>query len=377
MKLYNKKWDNRSSFLRNRKEISHFDFIVNFENKKFINNLNTKFNFSIIDNNVYPVTINNHIENNSYVCSIYTAIVLYSLQEIKKINNRILRFLLKVIILILNPFLKVAKIDKIVATNNFLLSTNIFPKTSNNSFKNYFNKMIKRYPKHLFLVRSLNMHLNENLLNDLKQIGFKLVPSRQVYIFDKKVKDYTQSHNYKIDIKFMNAQKIYKPCFLNEASISDYKRISELYFKLYINKYSEYNPIYNDKYIETSQKNKLIEYFVLRNENGVIDAVIGFYDRDNISTAPIVGYDTDLPKSYGLYRILMAYAVNRANSENKILNLSSGASHFKTLRGGVPFIEYSAIYFNHLDNIFQKYTWKILSFILIHLAEPIFKKYKL
>lgn len=377
MRLENKNSESKLLTIRNNKEKSHFKLIVNFKNKKFINNVNTISCFNVIDNAVYPFTVNNKIDNNSYVCSIYTAIILYSLQEVKKINNFLLRCVLKIIILILNPIFRVAKIEKIVATNNFLLSTNIFPKISICSFKNYFNKMIKRYPDHLILVRSLNMHLNETLLIKLKELGFKLVPSRQVYIFDKKIKDYTQAHNFKIDTKFMNSQKIYKPCFLMNASLNDYKRIAQLYFKLYILKYSEYNPVYNENYIEFTHKNKLINYTVLRNENGIIDAVIGFYERDGLLTAPIVGYDTDLPKRFGLYRILMAFAINRAYNENKILNLSSGASHFKILRGGVPFIEYSAIYFEHLSNKFQKSIWIFLSYILIRLAEPIFKKYKL
>lgn len=377
MKLFERNNFERFSLFKNNQEINHLKLVVNYENYKYINNLKTNVNFSVLENTILPFTINDNIEDNSYVCSIYTAIILYSLHEIMKINNNTIRFLLKILIFTLKPIVIIGKIDKIISSNNFLLSTNIFPNISNLSIEKYIYKKLKRYPKHLFLIRSLNFHLNESLLNYLKQIGFKLVPSRQVYIFDKKVKDYTKSHNFKIDLKFMENQKTYKPCFLDKATISDYKRIAELYYKLYIIKYSEYNPIYNYKYIEFSHENKLIEYYVLKNENGIIDAVIGFYDRDNVSTAPIVGYDTNLPKQYGLYRILMSFAINRADKKNMTLNLSSGASHFKTLRGGVPFIEYSAIYFDHLENKLQKYVWKFLSYILIHLADPIFKKYKL
>ncbi len=378
MKLHNVKNITQSSSM-DKEESIHFAFLKELHSShKLINNVKTKMYALNLGATFIPVTINDEAYDTCYVCSVYTAFISYAHSELEKIKSKFLRLLFSKIIHVFRYiFIKIG-IDRVISHNNFLLSTNLYPKLdiNNQQFTNYLKTLQTTFPNHAFIFRSLNQYSNESLMQKLKKLDFVFYPSRQVYIFDKKRYDFRKKKNFQADLKLLKQQKIYIFVTHDEIKPDDYPRIVELYNKLYIEKYSEYNPQFNEKYIELSHKTKLIEYWALRNKNGVLDAVIGCYDRNCVTTAPIVGYDTSLPQTLGLYRMLMAYCINRADKNNLVLNLSSGASHFKILRGGVAEIEYSALYFKHLKPL-PIFVWRLLLYLLKYLAVPIMKYYKL
>jgi hypothetical protein len=80
----------------------------------------------------------------------------------------------------------------------------------------------------------------------------------------------------------------------------------------------------------------------------VLQAVIGTFRQGDIISAPVVGYNTELPRELGLYRLLMAHVFDVARREGLRVNLSAGAAHFKRLRGGRAALEYSAVLSRHL-----------------------------
>lgn len=380
MKLLNLDDISIEAILKEKNELAHYMMLQALKIPSLlIDNVQTKMKVTLVDGSVLPVTVNEIAYNTSYVCSIYTAFVSYAKQELKKINNLLIQKALLILINSLDNLLKKVHIDRVVSNNNFLLSTNLYFDTTwkKDELKQYLQSLIKEFPEHAIIFRSLNFHTNKDLMQVLKNTGCKLVPSRQVYIFDQNLKDYTKQKNYQIDLKLLNNIKDYTLCYNTDITPSDYKQIEYLYTKLYIDKYSIYNPVFNTKYIKYSHQTSFIEYFGLRNKEGVLDAIIGCYDRSNTTTAPIVGYDTDLPQKLGLYRMLMAYCISRAQYKGMVLNLSSGASQFKVLRGGMPFIEYSAVYTNHLNNKLQRLIWKLLGNTLIYIGIPIMRYFKL
>jgi hypothetical protein len=378
MKL-NKVKDITQSSNMDKEESIHLAFLKELHSPhKLIDNIKTKIYALNLEATFIPVTINDEAYDTCYVCSVYTAFISYAHSELVKIKSKFLRLLLsKVIHVFRYIFIKIG-IDRVISHNNFLLSTNLYPKLDidTQEFTDYLNKLQNEFPNHAFIFRSLNQQSNESLMQQLKILGFLFYPSRQVYIFDRKRHDFRKQKNFQTDLKLLRRQKIYTFVTHDEIKQDDYPRIVELYNKLYIEKYSKYNPQFNETYIELSHKTKLIEYWALRNKNGVLDAVIGCYDRNGLTTAPIVGYDTVLPQTLGLYRMLMAYCIDRADTNNLVLNLSSGASHFKILRGGIPEIEYSALYIKHLKPL-PIFVWRFLLYLLKYLAVPIMKYYKL
>ena len=117
-------------------------------------------------------------------------------------------------------------------------------------------------------------------------------------------------------------------------------------------------------------------FFGLRAPSGVLDGILGLFAIDGIVTAPIVGYDTSLDSRFGLYRLLMTLTFQFAMQSGLRLNLSSGAAHFKRLRGGRPQIEYSAIYDRHLS-VSRRLSVSALAATVNGLGVPLMRKFQL
>ncbi len=323
-----------------------------------------------------PTTLNSTEYENSYVCSPYTALIPYCKEELSKVDSVVVQKCVSCLLFIFDVVLKGFKINKVYQLNNWLLSTNLYPRGLTQGEIQLSVDMAREWnPDHILMYRSLNSHTNKSLLTYFSNIGFCLIPTRQVYIFDKSITDYSKKHNYKIDKKLLNKTK-YKHVSESDIRESDIPRIIELYNALYIEKYSVHNPQFTTSFIEMviSHPNFYIEGF--RSDDGVLDAVGGRFELDGVVTLPIVGYDTAKDPSLGLYRLVMMSALVYAEENNLVFNASSGASGFKSLRGAVPFIEYSAIYLNHLP-FNRRLIWRWLKSILEYSFVPILKRYKL
>ena len=104
--------------------------------------------------------------------------------------------------------------------------------------------------------------------------------------------------------------------------------------------------------------------------------MVGYIFRNNVMTTPIIGYNTNLPQKLGLYRMLSAIVFREATNLCVDLNLSSGASNFKILRGGKPYIEYTAIYRKHLSKTRQAMILALRA-ALLKIGVPIMQKLQL
>ncbi|VAW61789.1 FIG01230870: hypothetical protein [hydrothermal vent metagenome] len=341
-----------------------------------ISNVKTEVGCCQIGDVVLPVTINETEYENSYVCSPYTALIPYCLDELKKLNNWWLRKGIEKLIFIFDKVLKKHNINRVIHVNNWLLSTNLYPeKNKIINVSSLIENITDQYKGHTVIFRSLNNFLNKALISEFELAGCMIVPTRQVYIYDKLLNDYSKTHNYKIDKKHMDKTK-YQYVKQSDINESDYARIVELYNMLYVSKYSKHNPQFTTQYIALIIKHPSFYLEGFRNVYGVLDAVGGRFAVENTITLPIVGYDTSKPIKVGLYRLVLMSTLLYAEKNNYCFNASSGAPHFKKLRGGVPCIEYSAIYIKHLPVCSQR-IWKVLNYIMRKLFVPIMKKYQL
>ena len=163
---------------------------------RMIHNVKTNTNIINCQNIAIPTTCNDKQYHSSYVVSPYNALVDYSFEEVNKIDSKLLRHILKMLISFQALFLKAGKINQNVMLNNYLLSTNLYHDISYDAFKTITQETIKFYKNHALCWRSLNLHSNQKIINDLKRLGYLMIPSRQVYIFDKSLCDYTKKNNY-------------------------------------------------------------------------------------------------------------------------------------------------------------------------------------
>jgi len=149
-----------------------------------------------------------------------------------------------------------------------------------------------------------------------------------------------------------------------------------LYRKLYLDKYTWLNPVYTAGFVAEAQKSGLLSFVGLRSRDGQLDGFIGFFERGDTFTAPLVGYDTGLPAETALYRRLMALALRRARQTRRLYNMSAGAGAFKRHRGGVAALEYMMVYDRHLGLARRMATATVLT-IVNRIGIPLVKGFEL
>lgn len=315
----------------------------------------------------------------SYVVSPYCAYVDYCLVEIARLNKPWLTWPLVLLVKIIGLWLKAARIDNSLQINNWLLSTNLYSdEIGFESLTKLRDQAAQTFPQQSVIFRSLNMRSNQKIIQSLKTLGFISVPSRQVYFFDARAgeaSNFTRTHNFQLDRQALSKTQL-QWRVATEFSVSDFERAAELYSLLYLEKYCQHNPAYTANWLRAGHESGWFRLQGLVDDTNQLQAILGWFENDELITAPIVGYNTKLSKKMGLYRLLTQACLEEAIRQKKILNFSSGAAQFKRLRGGEAEIEYSLVYVKHL-NFFRRCSWKIMAFLLNRLAVPLMKKWQL
>jgi hypothetical protein len=294
-----------------------------------------------------PVTVNDTEYDNSYVCSPYNAYAQYSRAEMYLLPSRVLRAALGAVADLAGRVVRAGGVNRIVQVNNWLLSTNLYPRAWAPDLAGVTRTVVRDYPAHFICFRSLNEWANPELCAAFVRAGYRLVASRQVYVYDRLAETWRGRGNARHDLRLLRASP-YRMVPHAELGEADYERMAELYDILYRRKYPIYNPAFTTQYIRLCHQAGVMRFAALRGPDGVLDGVLGLFTVDGTTTAPIVGYDTSRDRRLGLYRLLMTLVFETALAEGWKVNLSSGAAQFKRLRGGRPVIEYSAIYDRHL-----------------------------
>lgn len=348
--------------------------ILKNEAKYFIQNVQTKTYMLEVDHLVLPLTVNDEEYDNSYVCSPYTHYISYAKEELWELKSPLLEKLLLPPIHILGHWLKWSQINKVVVVNNWFLSTNLYHRMTDKQLEQITLFLKERFPVHAIMFRSLNRRLYPELFSHLSELGFCPLFSRSVYLcYPEKL----QQMNRKSRKDLNNDKRLLRNSgyeILDQDALTEdeIKMVRRLYNRLYIEKYSEHNPLFTEAYYLNAFKNHLLQCRVLK-KDGKIEGAIGFFTRDGVLTTPILGYDTSLDKREGLYRMLSYLIVEEVVQNNYIGHFSAGAGGFKRSRGAEQENEYSFVYAQHLPK-HRQYIWKILHFILQTIVEPLARK---
>lgn len=353
----------------------------------YIHNVRTRVLVVTVDGIPMPVTVNDTEYDNSYVCSPYTHYVTYAGEELVNLRNRPAEALLGGMLNMIGLLLRKARFNRVVQVNNWLLSTNLYPALSPGQLKVVIDELQQRYPRHAILCRSLNRAASGRLLDAMKEKGCKLVPSRQVYLLHGgwgQDGALAEAAPHPVNAKARWLVKRDRGLIRKQGySISgpsdmrpdDAPRIKQLYDMLYIHKYSACNPQFTEQFIQLAIETGTLELYGLR-KNGRLDAVLGFFAREGIMTAPLFGYDTTLPQKTGLYRMLSAVLIGIAEERGLLLHESSGVGQFKRNRGAVAELEVTAVYDRHLP-LMTRACWTMLEKLLHGIGVPIIRKLKL
>ncbi len=321
----------------------------------------------------FPVSVSN--PPNCYLCCPSTAYIDYALEETRHFTKRAtLQTLLIGLIQACRPLVRATGLDHQVQLNNWLFSTNPVPIIDENCAQDIVAKLVQAHPKRAIVIRSLNDLADQDSIASLKSAGFQMLPARQVYLFDP-TDNVKPSRDMKADAALL-AQSDYVMVDAHEFSADDWTRTAMLYDMLYIGRYSGLNPQYTPRFFAQAHQVGLLKIIGLRGPDERLDGVIGLFANGQTMTAPILGHDTSIDQSVGLYRMLTAIAQSHATTEGLLYNRSAGAAAFKRHRNAQPAIEYNAVYVNHLNPGKRFATWLVKS-ILARVGVPIMKRFEL
>jgi hypothetical protein len=341
----------------------------------FASNLDTDVELLRIDDALMPLTINRVKTCNSWICSPRTTYCDYAIEELHRHLHQFLSQPLSLICRSYGYVLERARIDQAVTVNNWLLSTNLYPALRTDLLDKLVEVILRRWPEHAVWFRSLNAEHNADWLHALETFGFMLIPSRQVYVYEDIPSKIARHVNLKRDMRLLRETPL-RPINNSEFRCEDYARIAYLYRQLYLEKYSRLNPQYTAHFMQRWHAAGLLELKGFKDVDDVLQGVVGIFRQGDTITAPIVGYNTVLAQSLGLYRLLMASVFETAMLTGASVNLSAGAAEFKRLRGGKPVIEYSAVFAKHLCPSRQRVI-SMLHALTTSIAVPIMQRFEL
>ncbi|ENN86862.1 hypothetical protein RHSP_59564 [Rhizobium freirei PRF 81] len=342
-----------------------------------IGNLDTIVTTLQIGAMLLPVTINDRGSSPTcYLCCPSVAYIDYAREELRNLaespaTKRAMDGLLR----LAAPLMRATGFDHQVQPNNWLMATNIGCALGVAEIHEVTRQLLISYPDMAIVWRSLNDVSDAQTLASFRASGYELYPARQVYLFDCRNESVRVHRDERRDMLLL-AQPDFSIVEHRDIARTDFERIEALYAKLYLQKYTYLNPQYSALWLQQMHEAGILHFYGLRNRNGHLDGIVGFFDRDDAMSAPVVGYDTTIDMTAGLYRRLMAIGLRRARERRLLFNMSAGASAFKRNRGGVAAIEYSAIYNRHL-------SWKsraaatFVRAILQKIGIPIMRNYRL
>ncbi len=295
-----------------------------------------------------PLSRNHGQAPTCYLCCPSVAYLDYAQAELRHFSTRpALRAALHALLGMARPLLTASGLDRQVQPNNWLLATNPVPALDPADLSRVTADLLARSPDHAVVWRSLNAVSDAAMIATFRAAGYQLLPARQVYLLDCRTAPPPLHRDERRD-RALLASADYRAIPPEDIEPPDYVRIADLYARLYLDRYTPLNPAYTARFIAAAHESGLIAFHGLRSATGELDGVIGFFERGDVMTAPIVGYDTSLPAPLGLYRRLMAIGLGRARERRQLFNMSAGAAGFKRNRGAVPALEYTAVYAAHL-----------------------------
>lgn len=316
--------------------------------QEYIPNASTRLEVVTINEHIIPITINEAEYDNCYLLSSYYFIA--ELQEKLREKGLFFRSIFSPFLKLCAAFLKKIKINQVVVINNWLLTTNTYPKLTNEEIEAVSNFLQKQYPKHFQMFRSLNTYREGETLNALKNAAFRLMPCRHIYLYDPQRKTQLSQSEKRKQTKDINRIKKYGYTVRTptQLTILEKERLLDLYKQIYIGKYTKYSPVYTAKHVERFLTHPQMHIKLLE-KGGVIYGVAGFLKKDGHILVPFFGYDTSISQEIGLYRMLSGIILDEVEKAHLISHQGSGAGQFKKWRGFVEVLEYVALYDKHLS----------------------------
>jgi len=330
---------------------------------------NTEILVVKVGETILPITLTDFHPKNTFTCSPYSHYITYGgFEEVQRIENPPVEALIKLALHPLAAYLRRSGFDRVVYVNNWLLSTNLYPRLDIDQINALTAALPVWFPDRTIVFRSVDSFFNPGLFHTLLESRYQMVLSRQIWSQEPQAA--FRKKDTKSDLRIFHSTRyeVVPGCDLRD---SDLRRALELYKFLYLDKYSPYNPQFTDAFLRICRDENLLYLQALR-RNGQVNAILGFFIRNGTMTTPLFGYDTRLSQVDGLYRILSVLLLQEGQQRGLMVHASAGVGKFKKTRGGQPTIEYNAVFDQHLP-VSRRLPWALVKRIA-DAAIPAFRK---
>lgn len=338
-------------------------------------NLDTTLAFVRAGEHELPVTINEAEWDNSWFCSPFTHYISYAQEEIVGAVGKVSGLPACLMLRLLGKWLRRADFNRVVMVNNWLMSTNPWPKIEAHTLPPMIEALRLRWPEHALVFRSLTDGIDQTVIDALRCAGARLIPSRQVWWFDHDSKAVQQATNWKRDVRLLRRPDLERVSH-DDLRSDDFDDLTRLYHELYLDKYSRHNPAYTAPWLRHLWQHRLLRFTGLRRPGEKLIGVEACGVIHGTMVSPVVGYALQCPVELGLYRRLAAVPVLAAQEARVPLNLSAGVGRFKATRGGQPLMEYIAVLDAHLPASRQA-PWHLIEAFSRYVLAPLTQRWGL
>jgi hypothetical protein len=146
------------------------------------------------------------------------------------------------------------------------------------------------------------------------------------------------------------------PALLEERA----DRLCALYRNLYLERHpARLNPQFTPEFFRVLVASGAFEVRGWTNDDGDLIAFNARLVRDGVIWWTIGGYDTRLPRSLGLYRLIATDDIAVAEQRGLVLNQGGGNGDFKRRRGAEPATEVEIVFHHHLPR-HRRLPWQAL-----------------
>lgn len=338
----------------------------------FIKNVATEMRILSIGPHLIPITINDAQYENSFVCSPYSHYISYSSVIIRRFENKALKKSLGYIMNKLGNFMQKGELNKNVIINNWLFTTNAHPRINKEEMAAIVEFLKNLFPCHALIFRSVTPETSCECFESLRTNGFDMVASRYVWLTNAKNEEIFNTRIFKSDLKFLKESR-YGILEGSELADEDIPKIQNLYQSLYIEKYSNLNPHFNENFIKHTLESKLLNLKAIKYD-GQIQGVVGYLCKNDVMISPFFGYDPVKSEKKGVYRVLSTLLMLESKEQKALFNQSAGGSFYKKIRKAEGSMEYTAVYSAHLP-FYRKARWKLLKAIQNTVGAKFMKQY--
>ncbi|MBW8882047.1 MAG: GNAT family N-acetyltransferase [Asticcacaulis sp.] len=272
-------------------------------------------------------------ENHCWVTSLATLLGPVARQEIRREMTGAVAVVAQLLSCGIEGFARALRLDDAVYPGHDLLTTSLYDGSP---------VIPNPVPGKATIIRSLNRHHHADLLHD----DMSLWPMRIVWLIDDPARDWLPRRDVRRD-RAQIASSSFSRGHYAALTAAQLDQVMALYRRLYITRYSRYNPDYRPDYVAAMLADGRLEILTLERD-GTIVAFCAVHCKANILSVPMLGYNDSLPEADMLYRMVMVPPVEVALARGLGVNLSAGAARFKRHRGAKPHVEYLLIRDGHL-----------------------------